>query len=253
MSIVVPPFTGFVGPATSADAVPSTISDIWDWWEPSREAYANNDPLTGLTGQKGGNDMTDPVAGTAFRGVYLSNFLNGLGVARFTGADHLDLPVFPGGSGHTFLVVKIDNDPPVNSQASGLWDNSTIVDGGTRNTHYPFPDDNNIYETWGRSAASGRVTVGNPAASLASWRVYEVVSVAGEYTVKVDGTQIVTTGTNTPGWKATAGKLGASFDKETASLSGHVAGMYHANAKLSAGDRTNLIDYINDRFALSSS
>lgn len=191
--------------------------------------------------------MSQSVSGS--RPTFLTSQINGLGAVRYQNSKTSNLPVFPATAGHTFFVVKVTSDPAASAATSGAWDNTSITDAGTRNTHYPFTD-GVIYETWGTSV---RKTVGDPAAALTGWRVYEVITTSSEYTVKVDGTQIFTTGTNTVGFKGTAGWVGASRDSGSFAMDGYIAGIYHADAKLSAGDRSDLIDYINDRFALSSS
>jgi hypothetical protein len=61
--------------------VPDTLSDIWEWWEPSRESgYVDGDPLSGLTGQANSRNMTMQV-GNNSHPKYQTNELNGLAIA----------------------------------------------------------------------------------------------------------------------------------------------------------------------------
>lgn len=191
------------------------------------------------TGQANARHMTQ--TSPTNRPIFTANQINGLGAARMQNGDWFELPDFSAiTASHFFLVIKIDADPPA-SGAGGLHRNSN----GATDAHYPF-NDSNIYECWGTDT---RLTVGNPAADLTQWRVYEIISISGEFTVLLDGTQLNTRASNTVGW----GGL-ARFGHTNAGnwTNGYWAGAYQFSAKLSSGDRTAIIDYINDRFGLSS-
>lgn len=231
----------FMLASAGAPALPS-IGDTWEFWEPARESLSNNDPISTLTGQINSRHCTST---TTERPTYQTNQINGLAAAFFDGDnDHLDMPDFTGiTAAHMFFVVKLDADPPVNSNESG-W--STITGDAVNSLHFPFTD-GTIYDG---TFSTARKTTGNPAASLADWRVYEIISTSGEWTNKVDGTQVFTTATNTVSAPASS-MFGQNLANHN--LHGHLAGMYLFDAKLSSGDRTTLIDYINDRFGLSSS
>src|SRR5688572_12957685 len=179
------------GAGGSAPAFPS-IGSTWEYWEPARETtYNNDDQITTLNGQENNRDWAKGGAGSA--PLYKTNVLNGLAVADtdgaarhwFTGPDMSALTAV-----HCFMVVLAINDPATDVGQTGLADMGSAA---TSAGHYPYTD-SNIYEP---SFSSARKTLGNPAAALTSWRVYELISVSGEYTAKIDGTQIFTTGTNT--------------------------------------------------------
>lgn len=221
---------------------PDLISDIWEWWEVEREGLGDGVDINQLTGQKNARHMVEDPAGTPEDvPVNDTNQINGLAAARFD----TQALLFPDYSAltavHMFIIVKLDADPPPTEDTTGLWGT-----GAATRTHFPFTD-SNIYEGFGSTT---RQTVGNPAAALTSWRVYEIISTSSEYTVLLDGTQLFTTGTNTVGWGADRW-LGRSHGTRV-TLKGWVAGAYLASAKLTT-DRAALITYINDRFALSSS
>jgi len=218
--------------------VPSTIANIWEWWEPSREtAYNDNDVLTTLHGQVNGRNWT--ATGSP---LYRTNQINGLAAVRCPSAARYNGPDMSAiTAGHVFIIPVVDAET-----ANGLWQIGT---GGT--PVYPFFGD--IYENAMSTARVGNPT-GNPTAALTSYVVYEITSITNEWITKVNGTQLGSTiTTNTVGLPAApllgANQIGGSSDS---TLNGYIAGMYLFSAKLGSTDRTSMINYINGRFALSS-
>lgn len=237
MSFLINPYVFGVG--GGGISTPSDLADIWEWWEPERQGLADDALMEELTGQANARHM--PKVSDALRPTFKTNQINGLGAARFGGAA-VQIPNMSAlTASHFFLVIQVDNDPPATG-FGGLHNNGTS--GLT--SHYCFTD-NNIYEGWGTDT---RFTVGNAAASLAAWRVYEVLSISGTFTVLLDGTQLNTRASNTVAFPNDAthviGIITSNF------LMGYIAGAYQFDAELSSGDRTLLINYINSRFALSS-
>jgi hypothetical protein len=86
-----------------------------------------------------------------------------------------------------FLVVKAKADPP-------LTINSGFINIGsnTDDSHFPFSD-GNIYDGFGTTA---RKTVGNPTTPLNQVNLYNVLSASGEWTARLNTTQIFTTSSN---------------------------------------------------------
>lgn len=236
--------------AASSTPIPSTLADMWAWYEPSREVGLVNDDLMGtLTDQLGGGrDWTQSNA--SFKPIYKENILNGLACARgegwhsptagphfFTGPSLASLT-----AAHIFLIAKCDTEA-VGTVDNGLWH---IGSHGGFGDIFPFTD-NLIYD--GTMSTVRKNSISHAGQPLTSWRVVEVVSTSSEWTMKLDGTQIHTTGTNTVGGN-TAPFLFRSSGSD--SLKGYFAGFYIFSAKQTT-DRATLISYINDRFALSSS
>lgn len=193
-----------------------------------------------------GHNWTQSTSGS--KPTYKASILNGLGIARFDGTDDFLANVDPSAltAVHCFLVVKIDADPPPSNLKAGLWSNS-----GAAATVYADVSDNNIYDG---AFSSARRVFNHTGQALNTWRVVEVVSTASEWTFKLDGTQLHTTGTNTvnitstPSWFA----LGQDGPFDGIFLDGDVAGMYIFSAKLTS-TRADMISYLNTRFGLSSS
>jgi hypothetical protein len=195
---------------------------------------------TDLSGN--GNDWDQGTSG--HRAVYKTNVVNGRGVARFDGSDdHLEGPDLSSlTAAEVFIVIKIDNDPPAAQAQTGLWDFS---EAGDPNTHFPFNADSQIYDSFGTTV---RKTVGDPTPSLASWRLYNVVSVSGEWTARLDGTQLFTTGTNTVTFIA-APQLGVSRTGEA--LDGDLAEFVLFDRELSSAERASIHAYFAERYGLT--
>lgn len=103
-----------------------------------------------------------------------------------------------------FIVVKIDSDPPGGGGASGLW-----ALGNSPTTHFPYID-GTIYDDFGSSA---RKTTVNPATDLTGWNNYSVTTASGEWTSRLNGTQLYTTASNTVAWNGghLLGKSGSAI------------------------------------------
>jgi hypothetical protein len=243
--------------AAVVDDTPTAIADIWEWWEPSREAYANNAPITNLNGQANNRDMGN-VSGSK-EPIFKTNQLNSLAVAEFTGQTIGPLGSDKGTflqitsmsaltASHVFFVIKALNDPSQNAQGQGGFSDNT--DGGVnQGTHYNYTD-GSIYESWG---TNDRKSVGNPATTLAQWNVYEVISTSSEFTVLINGVQIFTTATNTVAFNAGEPFIGTFLSSDGAwySWSGQIGGIYQFSAKKTGADRTAMCSYLNTRFALT--
>lgn len=227
---------GFGGGGGGAPTFP-TIASIWEWWEPDLGGFADDDPIVTLEGQVApgaGHDFT-----ATSEPAYKAGIVNGVGVARFNGTTEFMEAVDPSAltAAHLWMVIKVVTE----NTGGGVWQFGTSAS----TNHYAFTD-SNIYDG---SCSTTRRTVGNPTPALTDWNVVEVISVSGEFTYNLNGTQLFTSGTNTVGINASC-KIGVSHTLEKAC---DIAGVYLFDAKLSAPDRALMVTYLNDRFGLSIS
>lgn len=200
MILTRPPFNG-IRPAVAS--IP--LTDLQLWLNPfSLSALSNGDPIGTWPDSSGhGNDATATL--TARPTYNSSGGSNNQPFITFDGtSDGMTLPNFLTSftAGHSFMVVKADNDPPAGNQSvhpMNQWGSDS------QTSHYPFTD-GSIYDAFGTTA---RKTVGNPATTLAQWNCYEALSKSGEWTAWLNGTQIFTTATNTVGF-GTAPRLCAT-------------------------------------------
>jgi hypothetical protein len=86
-----------------------------------------------------------------------------------------------------FLVVKAKADPP-----SGTNSGFISIGSDTFNSHFPFID-GNIYDAFG---TDNRKSVGNPTTPLNQLNLYNVLSASGQWTARLNTTQIFTTSSN---------------------------------------------------------
>lgn len=204
-------------------------------------ATADTDPV-GQWQDQSGNARHFEQATAGRRPQLRTGVQNGLPVVRGDGSDdYLIGPDFLTGFtvGEIYLVVKAAADPPSSEFESGLYDfGSAAV-----STHYPYTD-NTVYDDFGTNT---RKSTGNPSLSLGSFRVYNVVSTASEWTSYLDGVQHYTTGTNTVGW-TTEPRLFRAVD--TYYFKGDIGEVLLFSSALSAGDRTDLLGYLQDRWGL---
>lgn len=140
----------------------------------------------------------------------------------------------------TFIVLQKNEDPPSTVTKAGLW----RVGIGTQ-AAVPFTD-GNFYDSF---ASSVRKNTGNPATSIASPAVYNVVSIAGEWTSFLNGTQHYTTGANTFAIQSGVSqvKLGPSAGNF---LDGVVCEWLTYEGKLGAGDKTAVEAYLAARYGI---
>lgn len=212
----------------------------------STNVASASDPI-GRAEDKSGNGRHWTQATAGSRLLWQPGVVNGHAVARADGVDDHwtgpDLSTLT--AGEVFIVVKLDADPPAADAQTGFWDigsDTNLADA------IPFTD-GVLYDSFGSTA---RKTTVNPTPSLATaFRLYNVVSVSGEWTSFLDGTQLFTTATNTVGFTTTT-LLGRSAGGAVNSfLDGDIAEFILFPRKLSAGEKTQMKAYFASRYALT--
>jgi hypothetical protein len=163
------------------------------------------------------------------------NFAVGMWLARTSFASAFT-------AGEIFVVVKMDADPPT-TVGSGLWNFSSP------GLNQLIATDGTVKETFGTSAQKN--TAINPALSFTSWRIYNVISASGEYTINLDGTQIYTTAVNTVQFAsgASAYSIGGVLSSSNPFI-GDIAEIVMFPRKLTTTERAGVFTYLDTRFAL---
>ncbi len=222
---------------------PTQIAGLKLWLKADALVLNDADPVTTWAdASASGNDATQTTA--ANKPTYRSNVVNGKPAVRFDGAnDFLQFAdVFSLlSAGEIFIVVKIDADPPGAAAQTGLW----TLGSDTQNTHFPFTD-GTIYDQFGTTV---RKATADPTPLLTSFRLYNVSSASGNWTSRLNSSQIFTTATNTVGF-TTAPVLGAGVGGATYFLDGDIAEVILYDAALSSGNRANVESYLNSKYAL---
>jgi hypothetical protein len=140
---------------------------------------------------------------------------------------------------HSFVVMFILADPPIGqTYVPWKWDANTVG-----NNLIIFTD-SNLYDGFGSTT---RKSTGNPAVSFATPVVYEIISVAGEHTFRVNDALHFTTAVNAVGWDPTQSILGSGSttlgtDPPTNNWDGGFGIHLCYDAKLSGADATAVIN-----------
>ena len=245
MIITRPALSGSINPSFGIAPInPSDLTDIWEWWEPSRESYTNGQEIATLVGQKNARNMTGFFAG--FTPLMSTNVLNGLAVAScptgfksWTGPNMTALT-----AADILALVKFDADPAANNAHNALWEMGNAA-GGEASTRIGKDSTGHVHDA---AFTNSLVDFGDPSPSLASWCMYEVISVTNNLQAWVNDSQIgstITTNTVSPLSNPRIGCTG------NGSMVGLIAGIYLCSASISTAQRQGLVAYINNRFALS--
>jgi hypothetical protein len=216
-------------------------STLWQNSAGTIPATTTND-LIGRWTDKTGNGYNHIQTDSLKKPFLITSYQNSNSVISFDGTDYLDgaLGLTSLTEASAFIVVKVVTDPPVAGSRTGLWKYGS--DPAT--THFPYTD-GIIYDGFGSTA---RKTTANPATTLAQWNQYEVLSVSGEWTSWLNGTQLYTTATNTVGW--TASPILGSSDGTSIYLEGQIGEVLVYNSALSSYNRNRVEDYLRSKWNL---
>lgn len=242
--------SAYSGTATASTyALPSDVSGLQMWLSADSgtfqdsartvPAVSDGDPVGGWADQSG-NAKHGSQTTSANKPTLKLSIVNSKPVLRFDGTDFLVLPTLAAlTAGEIFVVVKTTVDPASSSTTGGLWR------FGTSNaTQYSFSGDGVIYDDFGTTS---RKTTVNPATTLAQFNVYNVISVSGEWTNILNGTQLFTTGTNTVAFNS-APWIGEGDGGGPTWLVGDISEIFLFDAKLSAGNRTLMLNYLRNKY-----
>jgi hypothetical protein len=142
---------------------------------------------------KSGNSRHATQASAGARPIRKTAIQNGRDVLRLAGSQSLGLAASISGltSANLIFVAKNVNDPAAGILTSGFPANR--VSSAAQDDHYPFTD-GNIYST---AFSTARKTIGNPAKSLASWRIISQTSATSAFSFFIDGDSFFSTASNT--------------------------------------------------------
>lgn len=234
-------------PAAGGAYDPATDTDAIRWYrvEGTVGTNASNGAITNLVERKGigynFTNLTDLASGP----IITNNYVNGKAAARSYGTNWLAMlnGSFSGVTEvHYFVVIRGRDD---GTGQNGFWHHNG---SGASTPYYPFSD-GDIYSTLGTDT---RKNVGNPAAALDTWRLAEFISKSGEYTFKIDGTQISTTGVNTVGFDTGSVEIlfGVSA-VESAQWNGDIAEIIVRDAEATGSTLTDIRTYFDTEYNLS--
>lgn len=239
-----------VAPTATATAfAPTDVTGLKVWLKADSLGLADGTAVSSWADSSGLSNHFTQATG-ANQPICKTGIINALPVVRFMsggGAQHfLSATLSAQTAAEAFIVVQIAADPPLTSAEAGLW---TFKSTNISATFFPFTD-GTVYDGF---ATTARKTTVNPTPSLAAaFRLYNVISVSGEWTSKLDTTQLFTTATNTVAFATTA-LLGKSDGSGSGDgyLRGDVAELIIFDNKISAGNRTAIEAYLKAKYALT--
>lgn len=231
-------------------SLPSISANYLQWCEARLETgLSDGDAVATFTDQSGNANNWSQSSGS-LKPIYKTSIVNGRAVLRFDGSDDymtLASDIMSGKSaGEVFLVVKLAADP-TSSNKDGLWK----MDGdGTNAVNFPYNGDGKLYEGWG--STTRKSTGVDPTPSLAAWRLYNVSSKASEFKIRLDGTEIYSTATNTFSSFGATRNLGRSVGLfGNTYLYGDIAAIVIVDAVLSGTDRDTVENYLATIYGLT--
>lgn len=195
-------------------------------YDPDLLALSDADPISTMpnTGTGGsGYDGTTTGGGPTTRPSYQTNEFGSLPGIFFDPSgvpqkfDIGDLSALSEAT--VFIVVKV-------MASNGMW---TLGTGS--GTYYPYSGDGKIYDDFGSTTRKDAIV---PGISLSGAHLYCVRTKAGEWTARINGVQVYTTGTNTVGFPS-ACQLG--YNTSSGTWQGVVGRFKLFNSGLSDGDR----------------
>lgn len=223
--------------------LPSDIPGLWVWYQADAiTGKSDNDPVTQWDDSSGAARHA-----TGGSPLYKTAVLNSLPVLRFDGVDDVlslpDMSAFTAGT--LFVVVKANADPAAATTTSGLW---SMGGGAGGNTHYPYTN-GDVYEGAG---ANTRYGLGNPAPSLAEWRIWCIHSGTNDWKAFLDTVQIWSEGSNTVAFGPwlSASLLGRSLTSTDFFL-GDMAEFIAFDSVLSTQDRGRMDVYLSNKYGLA--
>jgi hypothetical protein len=137
-----------------------------------------------------------------------------------------------------FVVMKVNNDPAL----SGFTDSGMYTFGSPDfATHHPYVD-GIIYESF---CTTSRKPLSDPAPSLASLHVWNVISAASDYRTYLNGSLFSSTGSNTFSGNNTGAWLGRSI---SVYLDGDIAEILIYDIAVSDIVRASVYEYLNEKW-----
>lgn len=138
--------------------------------------------------------------------------------------------------GHLFAVIKGNG---LEGQSRSPWRFGSYGDI----CWYLFGTD--IYEGFGSTT---RKSLGNPTQDVDLAHCYEAISTSSEWTGKINGTTLLTTGTNTVGWDPLGFEIGGHA---TAWWDGDYAEIIVLDHKATINEEAAIVAYLNARYAFT--
>jgi hypothetical protein len=228
----------------AAELDPRTVANVLGVWD-AQDIVANDLDAIQQWNDTSGNNRHLVQNTEALRPVYRTGQMAGRPALRFTDR-YFNVPDVSGSAEYeAFILVKIDNDPPLAIGQIGLW--KFHPTGASNATNFTNHSDSRLYDNF--ASTTQKATL-NPIATLTDWRVYNALSKAALWQCYIDGDQHFTTGTNTVNMPNAGCTLG--FESYNAGalllyLRGYIAFFAIFGRVLTAAEREGIHNFIAAR------
>lgn len=230
---------------------PASDTDIKRWWRAEGTVGTNavNGSVTNWAERKGGfpfTNLTDLAAGP----ILTNNYVNGKAALRGFGTNVLDMKFGNFSSyteAHFFVVIRAGSATNVNN--NGFWKGN----GNSGLNVYHTLNDGQFYNSMGTTV---RKNAGLSMSIENVWRLLEVVSKSGTWTLRLDGVDQYTTGSNSVGWDAAAtenlfANEGVSESPIAQGFVGDIAEILFSDVEKTGSGLTDVRTYLDDEYNLA--
>lgn len=236
---------------------PLGVPGLQLWYDaPQETGFSNDEEMDTVTDFSGNGRHGTGVIGNVLKPKWMATGgPNSMPVFRMADIGSLeggrfDVPDFLTSytAGHAFVVVKLDQEPDVNSRAGpclGDWGSSALGE------FYGLPSGSANFDGFGSTT---RHATGAQDTARTNWLVYENRTASAAWSRRINGAtaanDLFSTGTNTVGW-STIPKVGGRSIGGVTQLYGLIAEVVFFSRVLDAGEITTIYSYFNDKYGFS--
>lgn len=234
---------------------PTDMAALKLWLKADSLSLNDADPVTTWADSSGlGNDVGQATA--ALKPLYKVNIVNGKPVVRYDGAD--DKLGSASVVGTTFFAASaatiwlVYNQPTAGTLARPIsWGTNEVTNAVELLGHF---SDNSFYFDYGdETANAARISAAKPAGWNTGFHIVELYRSGVTMTITIDGTVLVTSGAISDDLDPTVSAvlyIGAS-PIGTSTNAIDMAEVVISNAAESAGNRTNMKNYLASKYAIT--
>lgn len=248
MGLIINPYIYAVAGGTW---LPTDLANLYAWYDADQQTEADLGGIATLVDQSGnGRNFThlgsnQPLLKHSFvnghHAVQLGE--NAAGAFQATRLDIGNTFLASPTAAMMFYVCKAFADPSVTNRDGAVFGQ---IENHTGDTHIPYTD-SNIYTGF---CSTTRRSV-NPAFGLTNWHIFAEHSATNDYAIWINGSTILTSGTNTVGTSTNARRFGCGDASAVAAYRGQCAEAIFVNAIPSTLDRQKVEGYLAHKYGLT--
>ena len=240
---------------------PASLTGLQYWFKADSLGLSNGAYVEQLTDYSSNNrhfvKATGSAQGLDARGTLVTNQINGLPAVKFNHTGAVTDTQYNGtgflvgsAAAELFIVIKAASNTSDNSK-NVFGQFSTVDDANL--PLYPI-NTGTIYETFGSNYRRTGISYGS--VNISSWNLYNVAGASNDWLVKLNGTTLSTSSTNTAAfrtnpWFGGNGSTSTSGNGFGYGFDGHIAEVIIYNYKLTSAERSNIQTYISSKYGIT--